>query len=177
MANVSDSILSPNGKVVSAKETIHFLVSNPQHFLVGTGIGNFSSLLALRTSDLNTPSNSRIFQKYPRYVSPDFYENHYKIFLTVYSLPPAYHSIRHLPTSFFNQLLGEYGIIGLLLFMFFYIWFVLKKHKQLSYTISIAFLLGCFLLFDYLFEYLSIVVLFELFFLLDVKEHTEITKT
>lgn len=173
----SDSLLTPNGKTVSAKETVHFLLSSPKRFVFGAGMGNFSSLLAIRTSDLKTPTESRIFQKYPRYISPDFYQNHYRIYEAIYKLPPGYHSTKHLPTSFFNQLLGEYGMLGAALFLLFYIWFIVKKYKKLSYTISMAFLLGCYLLFDYLFEYLSIVVLFEFFFLLNLKENTEETKT
>ena len=38
------------------------------------------------------------------------------------------------------------------------------------------FLLGGYLMFDYLFEYLSVVVFFELFFLVDIKQHQETDK-
>jgi hypothetical protein len=166
-------LLKPNGKAVSVEQTYNYLLSSPGHFLFGSGIGDFSSQLAVRTSDLNIKNSSRLFKLLPRHMSPDFLQNHYRIYSLVYSLPPAYHSIRHLPSSFLNQIFGEYGVVGFLIFILFYVFYVFRRHKQISYSLVMMILLGCYLMFDYLFEYLSVVVIFELFFLLDLKQHQE----
>lgn len=81
-----------------------------------------------------------------------------------------WHSIQQLPSSFFNQILGEYGVLGTVLFLVFYIGYILKRSKFNLVFFPIAFLMGYYLLFDYLFEYLSIVVLFEVFFMLMILE-------
>ncbi len=168
--NVSGSF--KYGKVLSFKETLDYLGTSLPHFLFGAGIGNFSSQLAVRTSDISTIKKSRLFRMMPVYVSTDFYNNHYQIFHTLYSMPPEYHSVKHQPNSFLNQLFGEYGFIGFLLFLLFYVFFFLRDYKKLSYSLYIMALLGGYLLFDYLFEYLSVVLFFELFFLLDKKSNS-----
>jgi hypothetical protein len=159
------------GKAISFIQTYDYLAASPVHFIFGAGIGEFSSQLALRTSDIKVVKKSRLFEMLPVYVSPSFRENHYQIFNIIYHMPPAYHSIRHFPHSFANQILGEYGFVGLLLFLIFYLGYFLKQYKRITYAIPIMFMFCCFLMFDYLFEYLSVVVFFELFFLLDLKQH------
>lgn len=156
-------------KVISVCETYEYMTASRQNFILGAGMGNFSSQLAVRTSDLNTSAKSRLFQKLPTYTAPAFKDNHYNIFQAVYSLPPEYHSIRHFPGSFINQLLGEYGFAGLAIFIFFYISFFLKRYRHISYTIVMLALACGFLAFDYLFEYLSAMVFFELFYLVDLR--------
>jgi hypothetical protein len=167
----SSSLLKPNGKVVSFRETYKFVLSTPVHFLFGAGIGNFSSFLALRTSDIEVNQESRVFQLLPRYIAADFYNNHYQIFSEVYKLPVAYHSAKHLPSSFLNQVFGEYGIIGFLLFVFTYCLYFLRKYKKLSYSLIIGIAVLGYMLFDYLFEYLSVMIFFETFILLDIRQH------
>lgn len=156
------------GKKVAFEETYHYLLSSPTRFLFGAGMGNFSSQLACRTADLPM-KKSRLFQMLPIYVSQDFYDNHYRIFYQLYRLPPAYHSIKHTPNSFWNQIFGEYGTVGFLLFVVFYVWYFLRKGRKMTYAWGMVFLIGGFLFVDYLFEYLSVVVFFELFFLIDIK--------
>lgn len=170
------TLLKPNGKAVSVVQTYKYLLSSPRHFVLGAGIGNFSSQLAVRTSDLNIKNSSRLFKMLPRYESPDFLHNHYRIYSLVYSLPPAYHSVRHLPSSFLNQIFGEYGVLGFLIFILFYVVFFFRRFKLLSYSIPMLFLLGGYLMFDYLFDYLSVVVFFELFVLLNIKQAKEAGK-
>jgi hypothetical protein len=161
------------GKALSMELTYDYLNSSPEHLLLGAGIGNYSSQLALRTSDLNPQKRSRLFSLLPGHIAPDFRRDHYRIFSIIYALPEGYHSIRHLCNSTFNQIFGEYGLLGFISFLLLYVWYFLKRVRKLSYTIFIGLLLAYFLLFDYMFEYLSIVVFFELFFLLDIKEHEE----
>lgn len=162
-----DSKLMHFCKVISVVETWQYTTASSQNALVGAGMGCFSSQLALRTSGLETNSGSRLFKKLPQYSSQAFRDNHYRIFEAIYQLPPEYHSIRHFPGSTLNQLLGEYGLIGILVFMIFYCGYFLKRYKRLRYTIVLLVMVCGFLLFDYLFEYLSVMVYFELFFLLD----------
>jgi len=159
------------GKAVSFMETGEYLSQSPKNLLFGAGIGEFSSQLAVRTSDIPGIKKSRLFSKIPVYVAPSFLINHYGIFAAIYSLPPGYHSIRHFPSSFANQLLGEYGLLGLILFLIFYLGYFLKNYRMLSFSLPLLLMLCYFLMFDYLFEYLSVVVFFELFFLLDRKQH------
>jgi len=158
------------GKLLAFKETRDFLLSGPRQFLLGAGISNYSSFLALRTSGLNRSENSKLFNYLPEHRAKDFERDHYQIFKTIYSLPRAFHSIKHFPNSFINQLFGEYGIIGVLLFILFYVYYFMKHFSKLTYGKYLIFLLGGFLLFDYLFEYLSVVVIFELLMLVDLKE-------
>lgn len=161
------------GKLISLRQTKDYLERGTGELLFGAGIGAFSSQLALRTSDIPLKNSSRLFAKLPRYVSDDFRENHYRVFSTVYRMGPEYHSIRHLPNSELNHLVGEYGVLGLISFFVFYVGFFLKKIKRASYSILIGIMMGYFLLFDYMFEYLSLVLFFEIFFLTDLKRNEE----
>jgi hypothetical protein len=161
------------GKLLSFKETYAYLKSGAKPFLVGTGIGGYSSFLAERVSGVNRGEGSRVFNYLPEYRSAEFEKDHYQIFKTIYSLPKVFHSIKHFPNSFINQIFGEYGIIGVLLFLFTYVFFFLKRFKQLTYGRYLLLLMGGFLVFDYLFEYLSVVVMFELFMLADLKGKIE----
>lgn len=172
-----DSKLMHFCKVISLVETWQYATAAPKNALIGAGMGGFSSQLAVRTSGLEGPSGSRLFKRLPQYNSPDFRDNHYRIFEAIYQLPPEYHSIRHFPGSTLNQLLGEYGFVGVLIFIFFYLWYFLKRHRQLRYTIVLLVMMCGFLMFDYLFEYLSVMVYFELFFLLDTQREKTIVAT
>jgi hypothetical protein len=69
-----------------------------------------------------------------------------------------------MPHSFPNQLLGEYGLLGGILFLVGYVWYFLKRGAAKGYFLVILLLTAGYLWFDYLFEYLSIMVFFELFF-------------
>ncbi|MBN9379732.1 MAG: hypothetical protein J0H74_03140 [Chitinophagaceae bacterium] len=157
------------GKVKAFKETGAYLVSSPRAALFGAGMGNFSSFLALRMSHINKEEGSRIFNELPVYIAPEFYNNHYQIYRSTYALPKEFHSIKHFPNSFVNQLLGEYGLAGLCLFLLTYCWFFVRHYRRLSYGKYLLFLAGGFLLFDYLFEYLSVMSIFELLMLLDMR--------
>lgn len=175
LANKPDSTALINehsqyGKLIAFKETYHYITSGVKPFIFGAGIGSYSSFLAERMSKVNQQEGSRLFTYMPEYIAPTFEKDHYKIFKTVYGLPKVFHSIKHFPNSFLNQLFGEYGILGALLFFFTYVLFFLKRFKSLTYGRYLLLLLGGFLLFDYLFEYLSVVTFFELFLLKDIRD-------
>ena len=70
----------------------------------------------------------------------------------------------------YNQILGEYGLTGALLFAVFYLGYFLKHLRRLSYGRFMLIALMGFFLMDYWFESFSLVVIFELFLLLNMKE-------
>ncbi|HXB90706.1 MAG TPA: hypothetical protein VNU72_00390 [Puia sp.] len=156
------------GKLQSFKQTAQYLRSGVKPFLFGAGMGNFSSFLALRMAGVNKEEGSRLFTYLPSYTAPTFRANHYRIFQAIYGLPTEFHSAKHFPNSFLNQLFGEYGLVGALLFLLTYVLFFFKRWRQLTYGRYLLFLLGGYLLFDYLFEYLSVVTVFELLMFCDI---------
>jgi hypothetical protein len=169
MADSAVAVTGKLGKLQSLKETAQYIASGPKPLIFGAGMGCFSSFLALRMSDANREEGSRLFQHLPLFISGPFRENHYKIFKAIYSLPREFHSVKHFPNSFINQLFGEYGLMGVALFLLTYVWFFVRRYRQLSYGRYLLFLLGGYLMFDYLFEYLSVVTVFELLVFLDLR--------
>lgn len=155
------------GKILAYRQTIEFFQQHPFKIITGTGIGNFSSKLAFKTTGLNIAGG------YPQkfiYINEPFLKNHLDLYLNYFTKPDGFHSIANNPNSVYDQLLSEYGLLGLLAFFIFYFGFFLKKIKKLTYGIPlIIFLSGIFFV-DYWFEQLSIVVFFELLLFLNMKE-------
>lgn len=153
------------GKLISFIETKDYVLSNVRTFLLGSGAGLFSSKVAFKASNIGD------FGKYPTkfsFISDNFKNNHLKIYCYYFLQSLDKHSITNTPFSVFNQITGEYGLLGLLLFLMFYVWFFLKRYKQLSYGKIILPLTLVFLFTDYWFENLSIVIIFELMIFLDI---------
>ena len=73
-----------------------------------------------------------------------------------------------MPNSVFNQLLGEYGVIGLGIFVVFYLLYTLKYWFKLSYGKILIPMCLMFLMTDYWFEAFSITVVFELLMSIEV---------
>jgi len=155
------------GKILAYRQTIEFFQQHPFKIITGTGIGNFSSKLAFKTTGFNIAGG------YPQkliYINEPFLKNHLDLYLNYFTKPDGFHSIANNPNSVYDQLLSEYGLLGLLAFFIFYFRFFLKKIKKLTYGIPlIIFLSGIFFV-DYWFEQLSIVVFFELLLFLNMKE-------
>jgi hypothetical protein len=169
IADTSVALTGGSGKLQSFKQTAHYLKSGAGPLLIGAGMGRFSSFLALRMSDVDKEEGSRLFTYLPTYVAPPFRQNHYKIFKALYSLPREFHSVKHFPNSFLNQVFGEYGLVGAALFLLTYAWWFIRRFRQLTYGRYLLFLLGGYLLIDYLFEYLSVVPVFELLIFFDLR--------
>lgn len=153
------------GKLISFIETKDYVLSNVRTFLLGSGAGLFSSKVAFKASNIGD------FGKYPvkfSFISENFKNNHLKIYCYYFLQSLDKHSITNTPFSVFNQITGEYGLAGLLLFLVFYVWFFLKRYKQLSYGKIILPLTLVFLFTDYWFENLSIVIIFELMMFMDI---------
>jgi hypothetical protein len=158
------------GKVIAMQQTLSFLRYHPAKILTGNGIGNFSSKIAFKASGLGFAG------KYPvryAYISNSFLTLHLDVYLNFFTRTAGLHSLINSPNSVYDQLLGEYGLLGLLGFFICYIGYFLKHYKKLTYGIPLLILMmGVFFL-DYWFEQLSVVVFFELMLLLNIKE-TEI---
>ena len=155
------------GKLISFMQTYFYLRSSIPHFFFGAGIGNFSSKLAFRASGVNALGSNP--EKY-RYTSAYFKYNHLRSYLYYYHSDASKHSVMNYPFSVYNQVLGEYGIAGAILFIIFYLGYFASKLNRLSYgRYMIIILLGFFLM-EYWFESLSLIVIFELFMLLNIKE-------
>jgi hypothetical protein len=173
----SDSVLSLNsnipfssspGKLYSFFVTFNYLSQNPKQFLMGAGAGNFSSKFTFRALALN---NNGTWPKKLIHFHESFKENHLKIWMYYQLQPPKEHSVLNSPNSCLNQLLGEYGLIGLMLFLIFYVWYFLKNYRKLSYGKYLLPMCLAFLLTDYWFENFSILVFFELFMFIDLKNN------
>lgn len=158
------------GKIIAYKQTFDFFKQHPLKIIFGTGTGNFSSKLAFKTTGLNIAGG------YPQqfiYINEPFLNNHLDLYLSYFTKPDGFHSIANNPNSVYDQLLSEYGLLGLCVFFIFYLGFFLKNFKKLTYGIPlILFLSGIFFV-DYWFEQLSIVVFFELLLFLNMKEEAE----
>jgi hypothetical protein len=161
------------GKVTSSFQTLHFLLGHPYKLLMGDGVGNFSSKLAFRVSGLGFAGG------YPHkyiYLAPDFLSNHLDVYLNYFSKNTDQHSLSNSPDSVYDQLLAEYGLLGLIAFFVWYIRYFLKHYKILTYGLPILLVVMAVMFIAYWFEQLSILVFFELLLLLDIKEHTPETQ-
>ena len=161
---------SKPGKFVSFIQTFFYLKHNIKQLLFGSGIGNFSSKLAFRASGVKTLGT---YPRNFRYTSPDFAHNHLFTFRYYYEANASKHSVLNYPFSVYNQILGEYGLMGALIFMIFYLGYFASRYRRLSYGKYLLLALLGFFMTDYCFESFSLVILFELFILLDIEEGME----
>ncbi|HEY8780535.1 MAG TPA: hypothetical protein VIM16_02880 [Mucilaginibacter sp.] len=157
------------GKIRGLFQTVSFLQHNPAKIIAGDGIGNFSSKLAFKATGLGFEG------AYPAkyiYISRDFLSNHLDIYLNFFSKKDGLHSLTNNPYSVYDQLLAEYGLLGLAAFMIFYLGFFAKNFKKLSYGLPLLALMMAVFFIDYWFEQLSVIVFFELLLFLNIKETT-----
>lgn len=161
-----ESVRAFEGKKLSFKETISYLKSSPIAFVLGAGTGRFSSLSAARFALLDS---SRLFTKYlPYYSSHLYYYNHRLIHAMRMKGDPKYYATINWPDSFYNQLFGEYGILGVLIFLMFYVGYFVKRIKYWSYSMWLCVLISAFAFISYMFEALCVMVFFELLMETDV---------
>ena len=161
--------LSKPGKAIGLMQSLKFLQQHPAKILSGDGIGNFSSKLAFRTTGLGFAGS---FPLRLVYISKEFLTNHLDLYLNFFSKRTGLHSLTNSPFSVYDQLLAEYGVLGLLAFAIFYAGFFLREYKKLTYGIPLFALLLAVFFIDYWFEQLSVIIVFELLLLLNVKENT-----
>jgi len=159
------------GKNLSVLETWAYLKSSPQAFLFGAGTTRFSSLIAQKMSGFDS---SRIFmQILPQYASKPYSENHMLLIKVRNEVKDkALYSTANWPDSLYNQLLGEYGVIGMLMFALFYLGFFVRKISRWSYGLWILAVLLPFAHLNYVFDTLCVMPFFELLMFADIDEHT-----
>jgi hypothetical protein len=160
------------GKAIGFLQTGKFMVQHPDKILLGDGMGNFSSKLAFRATGLGFAGG---FPHKYVYINQAFMLNHLDLYLNFFSKNTGYHSLTNSPFSVYDQLWAEYGLLGLLAFAFYYLWFFARHYKTLTYGIPILLLVLAVLFIDYWFEQLSILIFFELVMLLNIKETDEKT--
>lgn len=157
------------GKVLAIFQTLNFFKTHPIKLLSGTGMGNFSSKLAFKITAL------KITGGYPEkfsYVNPDFEKNHLALYLNYFTQAAGKHSLINTPNSTYDQLLSEYGLLGLSAFIIFYAGFFIKNIKQLSYGLPLLLFTAGLFFMEYWFEQLSVIVIFELLMFVNLKENT-----
>jgi hypothetical protein len=155
------------GKLIAMEQTLLYLKKHPARSLMGAGMGNFSSKLAFRTTGL------RIGGGYPTgltYISDGFRKNHLDLYLYYFARTDKLHSLTNSPNSVYDQMLGEYGVLGLFSFLVFYLGFFMRRFRILTYGIPVLILMAGIFFTDYWFEQLSVVVIFELLLLLNIKD-------
>ncbi len=155
------------GKAIGMLQTAGFMVQHPGRILLGNGMGNFSSKLAFRATGLGFAGG---FPQKHTYINTDFMHNHLDLYLNFFSRQSGYHSLVHTPFSVYDQLLSEYGILGLLLFLVAYLGFFWRHYRRLTYGVPLLLLMMGIFFIDYWFEQLSVLVLFELLLFLNIKE-------
>lgn len=157
-----------SGKVRSYYQTKSFLMSSPLHFLFGAGMGGFSSKLAFNSSGVM--EGSSLSKLLPKYETPYFKKNHKALYSFLKTQHIMFHSESNRPFSVYNQLLGEYGLVGFLLFLVFYVWYFLRRINLRRYALPVIVSLLILLNIDYLFESLSVFLFVETLLFLDIKE-------
>jgi hypothetical protein len=165
-ALLNKTSLGRSGKLVAFKQTIQYMRQYPIKLITGAGMGNFSSKLAFRATSLRIAGG---FPSKYSYIHEDFRKNHLAVYLAYYSKDAELHSVTNSPNSVYNQLLGEYGLLGILSFGVFYLGFFakyLRRHAIMMPLLMI--LLGAFFI-EYLFEQLSVVIFFEFIVLMHIK--------
>lgn len=159
------------GKVISLSQTALFLKQHPAKIALGDGVGNFSSKLAFRATGLGFAGGYPLNRVY---INKDFLVNHLDVYLNFFSRRIGFHSLINSPNSVYNQLLAEYGLLGLLAFVVCYVGFFARHIKKLTYGIPLLLMIMAIFFIDYWFEQLSILVFFELMLLLNIKETTHL---
>lgn len=167
----SDYDWNQPGKLIASRQLVRFFKEHPGKLALGAGLGNFSSRSAFKSAAMN------IAGSYPQqfsYVHPWFNYNHLFLYVFYHSQLQPKHAAENTPDSTYHQLLGEYGIIGLLAFALFYIGYFLRYRKSMTYGLPVLLLLLLAFSVEYWFEQLSIVILAELLLLFDI--HTALKK-
>ncbi len=151
--------VNPPRKIVAFQETYELLSSNWLHFFVGLGPGMFSSRAAFI-------ADGEYVSWYPSVLawkSSLFANNHYLLWNPEVLSIDYNDGTANQPFSLYNQLLGEYGIIGFISFLALYIRHFYTKSLNKNVTILFIMFMFGFMVLDYWFEYLSVIVFFEFF--------------
>lgn len=155
-----------SGRWVSWQEMVRFFTDHPALIPLGAGMGRFSSRLAYKTAALDIAGGYPVVR---RYIHPFFRDNYLFLYIYYHTRDEGQHSMVNKPDSVYGQLLGEYGVAGLVLFCLLYAASLLKGRLHGSYGLPLLLMMGMAFFTEYWFEQLSVVILFELLLLLDKK--------
>ncbi|HEX5654352.1 MAG TPA: hypothetical protein VFX58_14820 [Chitinophagaceae bacterium] len=162
------------GKLLAFQQSFQWLKKHPSRLLTGAGTGQFASKLAFRAT------GTGIAGGYPNqlvYISDAFRDNHLNLYLNYFSKDKEIHSLVNSPDSVYDQLLAEYGLLGLFAFVFLYLGYFARGMQKKSYRLPLLIVLSLTFMVGYWFEQLSIVILFELLLLLNLRENSGRTQT
>ncbi|WP_276132361.1 hypothetical protein [Polluticoccus soli] len=163
-----DYILRFKGKSLAMVEAFNYVKSSPPALMLGAGTARFSSLTAQKVAGFDS---SRLFMNVlPHYRSPEYAENHMLIIEGRIKAHSKYFSNANWPDSFFAQLVSEYGLLGVITFLVFYVYYFVKRRKYWTYGFWLCIMIIPFAHMTYLFEPLCVMVFFELLMEADIKE-------
>lgn len=159
-AGIIESVfsLSPPRKIVSFTETYEQLFSGVRSFLIGASPAHFSSRIAFI-------GGGEFVSWYPEtlaYTSTLFQKYHFQHWNNDILSIPFSDGTANQPFSVYNQLLGEYGILGMGSFLLLYVRGISKKLKGNSFRLLFLISIFLYMLLDYWFEYLVSMILIEL---------------
>lgn len=160
-----------SGKKIAYMQTFDYLRSGWSPFLFGTGMGGFSSKLAFNFSGVMDQSS--IGKYLPAYETPLFRSHHKSIYADLKTRHVIMHSESNRPFSTYNQLLGEYGVLGLLSFLVLYIGYFLRRISFRGYGLPLVIVLLMMLHLDYFIESLNVLVFFELLLFINIHRKHE----
>lgn len=160
----------PPRKLVSFEQTLDYWFSDPVNFIFGSGGGKFSS----RTAFITGGEYVGWFPEKFTYLSKDFKENHFQLWSYKILSIPYKDGTSNQPFSFYNKIIGEYGLIGIVLFLIYLIP-PIKYYKHITYGKIMFLLIFAYFLLDYWFEYFSVIIFLELFIFLDIKGYLQKT--
>lgn len=149
-------------KLYTFLQTGDYLLSSPVNLITGAGTGNFSSKQAIKTTGLELQG------KYPAqklYANRSFMEYHLYSLLYVLGLQASEHSVINMPNSIYNQIAGEYGLAGIILFLILYLGYFWRRRQLVNGGVYIILTSLLFFGFEYWFEMISLTVVFELLLL------------
>ena len=158
-------------KIKSFWQTIDYNTSSVKSFFIGSGGGNFSSRVAFIASG----DYVNWFPESLSYVSDEFSEHHLGIWN--YDFKNKWddrNNTANQPFSFYNQIIGEYGLIGIILFVVFYLGYITKNWNKITYSKFLLICLSGYFILDYWFEYFSVIIIFELLLMLDFKLNSKL---
>ena len=162
-----NSEVDPIRKITSVQQTYLYWTESWLNFVFGAGGGKFSSRTAFITAGE--------YVNYPEdyiYLSPEFKKNHFQLWNNKILSNDYMDGTANQPFSFYNKIIGEYGLIGIFLFIR-YMSVFFRNYKRLSFGKVIIITFPLFLFLDYWFEYFTVIIFFEAFMFLDIKREND----
>jgi hypothetical protein len=154
------------GKLTAGLQLANLYKEHPSVKWLGAGVGNFSSRIAFKATGLEI--GGRYPEKYT-YLHPYFQHGHLYVYLYYHAQWQINHTAANTPDSTYYQMAGEYGVVGICLFVFLYGGYFLWKTRRSGYALPVVFLMLAAFSVEYWFERVSIVILFEFLVLLDLR--------